>query len=51
MVVMFFLITYQTAHATVRDINFARQFPMKKRLTALFMATIQVVSDWASPLA
>ena len=51
MVVMFFLITYQTAHATVSDINFARQFSIKKRLIALFMATIQVASDWASPLA
>ena len=51
MVVMFFLITYQTAHATVSDINFARQFSIKKRLTVFFMALIQAVSDWISPLA
>ena len=37
-VVMFFLITYQTAQATISDINFARQFSTKKRLTVVFMA-------------
>ena len=39
-VVMFFLITYQTAEATISDINFARQFSTKKRLTVLFMAMV-----------
>lgn len=38
---MFFLITYQTAQATVSDINFARQFSIKNRLTVPFMAIIQ----------
>jgi hypothetical protein len=38
--VMFFLITYQTAQATISDINFARQFSTKKRLTVLFMAIV-----------
>jgi hypothetical protein len=51
MVVMFFLMTYQTAEATITDISFARQFSTKKRLTVVFMAIIQTVSDWASPLA
>src|SRR5215469_8541409 len=37
-VVMFFLITYQTAQATISDINLARQFSTKKRLTVVFMA-------------
>jgi hypothetical protein len=36
-VVMFFLITYQTAEATISDINFARQFSTKNRLIAFFM--------------
>ena len=50
-VVMFFLITYQTAEATISDINLARQFSTKKRLTVLFMAITQTVSGGASPLA
>jgi hypothetical protein len=50
-VVMFFLITYQTAEATISDINFARQFSTKKRLTVVFIAFCQIVSDCTSPLA
>ena len=37
---MFFFITYQTAVATISDINFARQFSKKKRLTVFFMAIV-----------
>ena len=37
---MFFLITYQTAQATISDINFARQFSTKKRLIVLFVAIV-----------
>ena len=51
MVVMFFLITYHTAEATISDINFARQFSTKNRLTVDFMAITQTVSDRTSPLA
>ena len=51
MVVMFFLMTYHTAEATMSDINFARQFSTKKRLTVVFMAIVQIVSGWTSPLA
>ncbi len=48
---MFFLITYQTAQATISDINFARQFSTKKRLIMLFVAIVYGVSDSTSPLA
>jgi hypothetical protein len=38
---MFFLITYQTAQATINDINLARQFSTKKRLRLFFTTVVQ----------
>ena len=40
-VVMFFLITYHTAQATINDINLARQFSTKKRLKEFFTTVVQ----------